>query len=204
MEACAWAALPPEWGRSSTAIRAVTAVQRPMTAQEAERVAAVASSQLSAVSFQRRTFAHPRDHRSNVDVLESVTFPSGTLQPVMLYGHWWNVLTLLAGLGLLIAGACRDSAPDWDIPVSCIMALFAYLTAAWSLRTVVQRQWRRFPLMLLAAWWSVDGCYASYWMLKDPHVLELMRSANWPASLALYGACGIVWSIPAFEFKRAT
>ena len=48
-------------------------------------------------------------------------------------------------------------------------------------------------LMLLATWFSVDGCYAIYWYWKNPSVLVLMRDVNWPASLALYGMCGILW-----------
>jgi hypothetical protein len=32
-----------------------------------------------------------------------------------------------------------------------------------------------------------------YWHWRDPKVLDLMRSANFPASLALYGMCGLLW-----------
>lgn len=42
-----------------------------------------------------------------------------------------------------------------------------YLTAAWSLRVLVQREWRMFPLMLLFTWWSVDGCYAVLWSIPE-------------------------------------
>ena len=76
------------------------------------------------------------------------------------------------------------------------MAGFSYLTAAWSLHVLVKRDWRKFPLMLFFTWWTVDGCYALYWYFKNPVALELMREANWPASLALYWACGLVWSLP--------
>ena len=47
--------------------------------------------------------------------------------------------------------------------------------------------------MLFFTWFTVDGCYAIYWHFKNPIALELMRSANFPASLSLYGICGIVW-----------
>jgi hypothetical protein len=47
--------------------------------------------------------------------------------------------------------------------------------------------------MLFFTWFTVDGCYAIYWHFKNPVVLELMRSVNFPASLSLYGMCGIVW-----------
>jgi hypothetical protein len=105
----------------------------------------------------------------------------------------WKLLTLAVGIGLLIWGSFHYSAPDWDIPISLIMALFAYLSAGWSMHVMVERRWRYFPLMLLATWWSVDGCYALYWYFKDPVALELMRAANAPASLSLYWMCGLVW-----------
>lgn len=105
----------------------------------------------------------------------------------------WKLAALAAGIGLLIAGSVYMPAPDWDIPISFIMAAFAYLTAPWSLRTLLERRWRHWPAMLFITWLSVDGCYALYWHFKNPAVLDLMRSANFPASLGLYGLCGAVW-----------
>ncbi len=105
----------------------------------------------------------------------------------------WKLFTLAVGVFLLIWGSFYYEAPDWDIAISLIMALFAYLTASWSMRVMVKRRWRDFPLMLFATWWTVDGCYALYWSLKDPVALELMRWANAPASLSLYWMCGLVW-----------
>ena len=84
-------------------------------------------------------------------------------------------------------------APDWDIPISFIMALMAYLTASWSMHVMVERQWRQWPLMLFWTWFTVDGCYWLYWHFKNPVALELMREANAPASLSLYWMCGLVW-----------
>lgn len=111
----------------------------------------------------------------------------------------WNLATLAAGLVLLIVGSFVFQAPDWDIPISLIMAGFSYLFAAWSLQVTINHDWRKFPLALLATWWTVDGCYALYWHFANPVVLDLMREANWPASLALYLTCGLVWSIPNFK-----
>jgi len=105
----------------------------------------------------------------------------------------WKLLTLSMGVVLLIAGSYHYEAPDWDIPISLIMALFAYLTAPWSLRVLLERRWNLFPLMLFATWFTVDGCYAIYWYFKNPVALEMMREANFPASLSLYGMCGLVW-----------
>lgn len=105
----------------------------------------------------------------------------------------WKLATLAIGIALLVAGAYLMPAPDWDVPISFIMALFTYLTAPWSMRVLLERRWRLWPWMLLATWFSVDGCYAIYWQLVDPAALALMREANFPASLSLYGICGVIW-----------
>lgn len=109
------------------------------------------------------------------------------------YRRPWELAALGLGVALLVAGSIYTPTPDWDIPISLIMATFAYLTAPWSLRTILERRWRHWPAALFITWFSVDGCYAFYWHLRDPAVLALMRSANFPASLALYGLCGAVW-----------
>ncbi len=109
------------------------------------------------------------------------------------YFRPWKLSTLAIGIALLILGAFYYDAPDWDIPISFIMAILAFLTAPWSLRVILERKWRLWPAMLFATWFTVDGCYAIYWSSKDPAALEMMRSANLPASLSLYGMCGILW-----------
>ena len=105
----------------------------------------------------------------------------------------WKLFTFAVGLSLLIAGSFFYQAPDWDIPVSVIMAGFAYLTASWCMHVIAERRWRSWPLMIVTTWWCVDGCYALYWSFVNPEALAFMREANWPASLSLYWTCGIVW-----------
>jgi len=105
----------------------------------------------------------------------------------------WSLATLAIGVALLMVGARLFPAPDWDVGISLIMALFAYLTAGWSVGVLLDRRWSWWPLALLFTWWTVDGCYALYWSIKGPAALALMRDANWPASLGLYLACGFVW-----------
>ncbi len=105
----------------------------------------------------------------------------------------WKLSALGIGIGLLVVGSFYYEAPDWDIPISIIMALMAYLTASWSMHIMVERRWQQWPLMLLWTWFTVDGCYWLYWHFKNPVALELMREANAPASLSLYWMCGLVW-----------
>ncbi len=120
------------------------------------------------------------------NLVSRILVPSELLRP-------WKVLTLAIGIALLIAGAFYYQAPDWDIPISFIMAILAYLFAPWSLRVILERNWKQWPLMIFLTWLTVDGCYAMYWYLKNPIALEQMREANFFASLSLYGICGLIW-----------
>ncbi len=115
------------------------------------------------------------------------------IYPPTEYLRPWKLVTFAIGLGLLILGAHYTPAPDWDRPISVIMASAAYLTAPWSMHIVIERRWRHWPLMLLATWFSVDGCYALYWSWVDPQALAWMRDVNWRASLSLYALCGLLW-----------
>lgn len=112
------------------------------------------------------------------------------------YRRPWKLWSLAFGIGLLIVGSYLAPAPDWDIPISFIMAICTYFAAPWSVWIVLTRQWRWLPAMLLATWFSVDGCYALYWSWQDPAALAWMRAANFPASLSLYGICALAWLYP--------
>lgn len=105
----------------------------------------------------------------------------------------WKLITLATGIALLIYGSYYYAAPDWDIPISLIMAALAYLTAPWCMRVILERRWSSFPAMLAVTWFCVDGCYFIYWSINDPMALELMREANFFASLSLYWMCGAIW-----------
>ena len=104
----------------------------------------------------------------------------------------WKLVSLAIGIGLLIAGAFYYEFPDWDVPISLIMAALAYLTAPWSMRVLLNRQWAKWPAMLLATWFTVDGSYWLYWRLVNPAALKC-ATPNFPASLSLYFICGVVW-----------
>jgi hypothetical protein len=105
----------------------------------------------------------------------------------------WKLTSLAAGVGLLVVGARYVGAPDWDITFSVIQGLETYLTAAWSMRVLLDRRWRWVPLAGFVTWFVVDGSYWIYWSIVDPEALALMRDANFWASLPLYGICGVLW-----------
>jgi len=115
------------------------------------------------------------------------------LYPTAEYLRPWKLFSLAVGIALLVAGSIWTPAPDWDIPVSLIMAACTYLTAPCSVRALLDRRWRRLPVAAFCTWFSVDGCYAIYWHFRDPAALALMRWANAPASLGLYALCGVIW-----------
>ena len=119
--------------------------------------------------------------------------PSHFLYTPSEYLRPWKLFSLAAGIALLVLGSIYMPAPDWDIPISFIMAGLTYLTAPCSLRVLLERRWRQLPLAVAATWFAVDGCYAIYWHFVDPAALALMRAANAPASLSLYGMCAVIW-----------
>ena len=105
----------------------------------------------------------------------------------------WKLFTLACGVSILVFGAYRAGALDWDVPLSFLMALFTYIFAPISSRALVRRRWVWLPLALVGAWWSVDGVYWAYWSWKNPFVAASMRTANIPTSACLYCICACLW-----------
>ncbi len=111
---------------------------------------------------------------------------------LMEYLRPWKLATFAIGLGLLLIGADYEAAPDWDYPISFVMATMAYLTAPWSVQVIRDRRWRWIPLALLWYYLTVDGSYWLYWQCVKPGAL-IMRDANFHASTCLYWLCGFIW-----------
>ncbi len=105
----------------------------------------------------------------------------------------WKLVTLAAGIALLIAGSYLMPAPDWGIPDSILLAMFAYATAPLVVRWWLERRWDRLPVALLFAWLGSAGIYQAWWLWRDPRALMLMSDAAIPANLALYLMCGLFW-----------
>ena len=107
----------------------------------------------------------------------------------------WKLGTLALGVALLLIGSVVMPAPDWDGGISFIMAILTYLTAPWFIQVVRRLEWKKLPMAIFLAWFSIDGCYWIYWSLVDPSAL-FMRPANAFASTFLYLLMGMVWMYP--------
>ena len=110
----------------------------------------------------------------------------------------WKNITFVLGLSSLIIGATYLDFPDWDIPVSLLMAGFTYLTADHFIRAIKTKSYTKVALWSVGAWWSIDGVYWLYWSLVDKTVM--IREGQWLASLCLYLLCGMVWT--AFDSEK--
>jgi len=102
----------------------------------------------------------------------------------------WKLASLALGMSWLIWGAYYYQFEDWDVGISLIMGLMAYLFAPWSVSVFVERRWKLVPLSLFLAWLTIDGVYVGY--------SELMghwypRLENFYASTCLYLLCGFIW-----------
>lgn len=106
----------------------------------------------------------------------------------------WKLVTLAAGIGLLIAGSIFTPAPDWGIADSIVLAVFAYATAPLVFRWWSDRRWLMLPIGAYMTWMGSSGLYQAWWMLENPAALAAMGDAAIPANYALYLACGIFWA----------
>lgn len=104
----------------------------------------------------------------------------------------WKNFTFLIGLAWLLYGALFFDYPDWDIPVSLLMAGSTYLTADRFIQAIKEKRPLGALLWSIGAWWAIDGVYWVYWTLADASVA--IRAAQWPMSACLYLLCGLVWT----------
>lgn len=104
----------------------------------------------------------------------------------------WKNTTFLIGLAWLIYGAMYFRYPDWDIPVSLLMAGFTYWSADKFVLAIRKKDPMRVLLWSTAAWWSIDGVYWIYWTIVDSSAA--MRAGQWPMSACLYLLCGMTWT----------
>jgi hypothetical protein len=127
--------------------------------------------------------------------------PSGGFLPDRAYiaelVRPWKLLSFAFGMGWLIFGALNYGISDWDVGISLIMAGLAYLSAPWSMGTILtgvryrQRNWiLKIGLVLFVAWVVVDGVYYLYHSVMGN---QMFRMENFYASSALYFLAGSIW-----------
>ena len=102
----------------------------------------------------------------------------------------WKLFTLAVGLVLLIVGSFYYKISDWDIGISIVMGVLTYLTAPWSVRILLQRQYRFWPLAIFFWYFSVDG---SYWLYHTFFGNQMIRDWNLYTSTPLYFIMGCFW-----------
>lgn len=119
----------------------------------------------------------------------------------------WKVSTYLLGLLILILGSHFFIFDDWDIGVSIIMSILAYVFAPLSVKLIISAQNKtslqkcyRYLLSLFLTWLVIDGSYWLYWSVVNKDSLY-MRQYQWPLSLYLYAMCGLLWFVPG-SFKN--
>lgn len=116
----------------------------------------------------------------------------------------WKNATFCAGLALLFLGAYLRIAPDWNYGVSIMMAVCTYLTATKTVMILITLNWRKWYYAAFTTWFSVDGVYVIYWFIRDREVLLAMRDVNWPVSICLYLACGVIWLLDQPQIQTLT
>lgn len=105
--------------------------------------------------------------------------------------------TFLIGLAWLVYGALTFDIPDWDVPVSFIMAFCTYACADWVVGVLRRGDWKRYPLALFLTLFTVDGSYYAYWSIVNPEAI--IRWQAWP-SLLMFLICGVMWqALPTYR-----
>ena len=102
----------------------------------------------------------------------------------------WKLATFAIGMSWLIWGAFYYQYSDWDIGISLLMGILAYLSAPWATRVIITRQWKKVPLALFCWFVTVDLVYYTYHTLMGN---EMIRLENFLTSTCLYWLCGFIW-----------
>jgi hypothetical protein len=126
---------------------------------------------------------------------------SGSFLPDRVYltelARPWKLVSFAIGMGWLLFGALNYGISDWDIGISLLMGGLTYLSAPWSVGTILEavryrsRGWLlRIAMGLFVAWIVVDGVYVLYHTIMGN---QTFRVENLFASSALYFLAGSIW-----------
>jgi len=110
----------------------------------------------------------------------------------------WKLAVFIAGMAWLLWGAVTYRFPDWDVGISVLMGLLAYLFAPWVVRLITTAVRYRRPgwvlsvmVALVVTWAVVDGSYLAYnTLLGHP----MLRIDNALVSSALFFGLGVAVS----------
>ncbi len=106
-----------------------------------------------------------------------------------------RLMSLVVGIGILIAGSIWTPSIDWDVPLCFVMGLPAYVLAPWAFRQMYYLRWKWIPLAGFAMWFVIDGVYSAYWTLVGFDSLAIFRPANFFYCIWLFWISGFVWNI---------
>lgn len=109
----------------------------------------------------------------------------------------WKLVTFAIGMGWLLYGATHYNIGDWDVGVSIVMGVLAYLLAPWSMYVILN------AIRYRPKWWvmHVAGALATGVFVADTSYMAyhltvgnpIYREANFLASLSLYFLAGTIW-----------
>ena len=116
----------------------------------------------------------------------------------MWYINAWRLYTLFIGVSILHYGALTEGAPDWDLPVSYLMAGVTYLLMPLFDTHVEQH---RYLSAACVATVCVDTTYGLYWDYMGNCLAS--QVINYTASLSLFLMCWLAWCVlPRFIQER--
>ena len=140
----------------------------------------------------------------------NLVWPNTSLLPDRAYyremGRPWKIFSLACGMSWLFYGALTYHIGDWDVGLSLVMGLLTYLLAPWACFLIVsaltyrKRYWGLHILAGVALGIFVaDTSYMTYHRMAGNITY---REANFPASMALFYLCGMIW-LPRCSLKEA-
>lgn len=109
----------------------------------------------------------------------------------------WKIFIFVIGMSWLFYGALNWNYPDWDIGVSIIMGLLAYMFAPWSVSTFMKaikyrhKAWILAIVLCLFSWLFVVDF--SYFLWHTYAGNTMIRYENFLVSSFLYLIAGFTW-----------
>lgn len=116
----------------------------------------------------------------------------------------WKVVTFLAAMTALLAGALTLEICDWDVGVTLLLGSLTYVCAPWCvamMHAAIRRPLHAWPggvAALALTWLVVDGAYVAYHTAVGN---TMLREANLFASTPIYLFAGVAW-LPRLSLRE--